>query len=88
MRPTVYMPLWQNPNSSMVIAIHGVGDVRAISSAAREVLRRMDSDLAPGEMQTMQERVEKSLWARRTYSWLFAVFAGIALLMAIAGTYV
>jgi len=36
---------------------------------------------------TMQARMERSLWVRRTYSWLFGVFAALALALAIAGIY-
>ncbi len=71
----------------MVLAIHGVGDVRALTATARDILRQMDADLAPEEMRTMEDRINRSLWTRRTYSWLFGVFAGIALVMAIAGIY-
>ncbi len=87
MRPAVFMPVAENPNSSMMIAIHGAGDTRALVATAREILRRIDPDLAPGRMWTMEERLQRSLWTRRTYSWLFGVFAGIALVMAIAGIY-
>ncbi len=87
MRPSVYLPVWQNSSASMVIAMHGAGDARALTATARDTLREMDPDLAPSQMRSMEERIQRSLWTRRTYSWLFAVFAGIALLMAIAGTY-
>ena len=32
-------------------------------------------------------RLDQSLWARRAYSWLFGVFAAIAILLAAAGVY-
>jgi putative ABC transport system permease protein len=35
----------------------------------------------------MSERLNQSLWARRAYSWLFASFAVIALVLAGAGVY-
>src|SRR5262249_20149052 len=35
----------------------------------------------------MSERVARSLWIRRAYSWLFAAFSGIATLLAAAGIY-
>src|ERR1051325_8587403 len=47
----------------------------------------MDPGLPMGEIRTMRERLERSLWARRTYSWLFGVFAGVALVLAVAGIY-
>ena len=53
----------------------------------RRRFRERDADLAPAQMRTMEDRINRSLWTRRTYSWLFGVFASIALVMAIAGIY-
>ena len=40
------------------------------------------------DVRTMTERLDRSLWARRAYSWLFAAFSrAIALLLAAAGIY-
>jgi predicted permease len=86
-RPEVYTPIRMQGNETMTLAIHGSGDVRGLTATARDILRQMDADLAPAEMRTMEERINRSLWTRRTYSWLFGVFAGIALVMAIAGIY-
>ena len=38
-------------------------------------------------VRTMSEQLNRSLWARRAYSWLFGAFSTIALLMAAAGLY-
>jgi hypothetical protein len=54
---------------------------------AREILRQMDPELPLYNVRTMTERLDRSLWARRAYSWLFASFAVIALLLAAAGVY-
>ena len=54
---------------------------------AREALRRMDPDLPMFDVRTMTERLDKSLWARRAYSWLFGAFAIIAVVLAAAGIY-
>ena len=47
----------------------------------------MDPDIPMYDVRTMTERLDRSLWARRAYSWLFAAFAAIALLLAAAGIY-
>jgi putative ABC transport system permease protein len=86
-RPAVYMPFRQRPQSSMTIAVHGSIDPRSLISTSREIVRQLDPDLALSDIRTMQERLERSLWARRTYSWLFGVFAGLALMLAVAGIY-
>src|SRR5262249_13080432 len=63
------------------------GDPAALVSAIRETTRQLDPDLPIYDVRTMSERVNRSLWTRRVYSWLFAVFAGIAVLLAAAGIY-
>jgi ABC-type antimicrobial peptide transport system permease subunit len=62
-------------------------DPAALTNAAREVLRRMDPDVAMARVTTMSQRLNDSIWLRRTYSWLIAVFAALALLLVISGLY-
>jgi ABC-type antimicrobial peptide transport system permease subunit len=38
-------------------------------------------------IRTMAERMDRSLWTRRAYSWLFAAFGAAAMLLAAAGIY-
>jgi putative ABC transport system permease protein len=39
------------------------------------------------EVRTMTEQLERSLWARRAYSWLFGVFSFLALILAVAAIF-
>jgi len=50
-------------------------------------VHQLDPDIAPTEIANHGTALERSLWTRRTYSWLFGVFAAIAFVMAIAGIY-
>jgi predicted permease len=86
-RPEVYMPFRQQPRNSMNVVLHSGVDAASLIAAAREVVRRADPDLALYQVMTMQARLERSLWVRRTYSWLFGVFAALALALAVAGIY-
>jgi predicted permease len=86
-RPEVYMPYRQQPRNSMNIVLHSSVDATSLIAVAREVVRRADPDLALYNVMTMQARLERSLWVRRTYSWLFGVFAALALALAVAGIY-
>lgn len=36
---------------------------------------------------TMTERLSTSMWLRRTYSWLVAAFAGLAVVLVVSGLY-
>ncbi len=87
MRPGVYVPLVQTPNRTMSVVIRTAGDPAAFTSTARALVREMDPDLAMYRVQTMEEALRKSLSQRALYSWLLAVFAGMALVLALGGTY-
>ena len=87
MRPSVFLPYRQMPTSAMSIALRTAIDPHALASAAREAQRQIDPDLAMFNIRTMTERLDRSLWSRRAYSWLFSAFAAIAILLAAAGVY-
>ncbi len=87
MRPGVYVPLVQVPSRTMTVAIRTAGDPAAIAAPARTLLREMDPDLALYRVETMEQSLRKSLTQRSLYSWLLGVFAGIALVLALGGTY-
>jgi predicted permease len=86
MKPGVFLSLRVNPVNWMNFVMRGSMDPQLLIPPAREILREMDSEIAMYEVRTMTERLDRSLWARRAYSWLFAAFAAIALLLA-AGIY-
>src|SRR5579871_4355851 len=87
MKPSVFLPLRSVPVNWMNLVLRGSIDPKLLIAPAREILRAMDPDIPMYEVRTMSERLDRSLWARRAYSWLFAAFAGIALLLAAAGIY-
>jgi putative ABC transport system permease protein len=86
-RPGVFIPFRQVPRKSMGIVIRGLMDPRGLAAPIRDLLRRMDPDVPMFEVTTMTEKLDRSLWARRAYSWLFGGFAAVALLLAVAGIY-
>ena len=87
MKPSVFLPLGGSPVNWMHIVLRGSIDPQLLIPPAREILRDLDADVPMYDVRTMTERLDRSLWARRAYSWLFAAFAGIALLLAAAGIY-
>jgi putative ABC transport system permease protein len=87
MRPGVFVPQRQIEWSSMSIVLRGAIDPHTLVAPAREILRRLDPDLPMYETRTMTEVLDRSLWARRAYSWLFGAFAVVALILAAAGIY-
>jgi predicted permease len=84
-RPQVFVPF--PPAPGMTIAIRSLTDAHTMVGPAREVIRQMDPDLPMFNVRTMAERLDRSLWVRRFYSWLFVAFAAVAMLLAAAGVY-
>jgi len=87
MRPALYLPSGSNPPHSMAAFVHTTGDPLALVAMIREALRSADPSLSIHGIQTMRDRVHQSLWVRRTYSWLIGVFAVVATVLAVGGTY-
>ena len=87
MRPGVYFPLTARPVDSLTVALKTVGDPESLVAGARAAVRELDPDLAVFQVRTMEQALRRSMTARATYSWLLAVFALLAVLLALGGTY-
>ena len=71
----------------MSFAVKTAGDPATLIPTARTIVRNMDPELPIYNARTMSERMMLSLTLRAAYSWMLAVFAGIALLLALGGSY-
>ena len=87
MRPGVYMPLTQFPSDTLAVAVRTKGDPAAFVPTARAAVRELDPELPLYQVRTMDEAMARSLAQRTLYSWLLGVFAAMALVMALGGTY-
>jgi putative ABC transport system permease protein len=87
MRPGVYFPLPTHPVGSLTVALKTSGEPSALAASARAAVRELDPDLALFQVRSMEEALSRSLAARATYSWLLAVLALLALVLALGGTY-
>jgi predicted permease len=84
-RPGVYIPV--PVLSGMTVVLRTAGDPAAIGTAARAALREIDPEVPAYDMRTMNERLALSRSLRAAYSWLLGVFAVMALLLALGGSY-
>ena len=87
MRPGVYFPITARPVDNLTVALKTAGDPESLVAGARAAVRELDSDLAVFQVRTMEQALRRSMTARATYSWLLAVFALLAVLLALGGTY-
>jgi predicted permease len=84
-RPGVYLPI--PVLSGMTLVLRTGGDPAAIGPAARAALREIDPEVPAYNMRTMDERLALSRSLRAAYSWMLGVFAIMALLLALGGSY-
>src|SRR4030095_2928468 len=63
------------------------GNPEAFTETARKFLQQVDPDLPLFRVKTMDEAVAESLRGRALYSWMLAIFAVMALILALGGTY-
>jgi len=87
MRPGVYFPISWPQRLDLAVTMRTTGKPEAFTETARKVLQQVDPDLPLFRVKTMDEAVAESLRGRALYSWMLAVFAVMALILALGGTY-
>jgi predicted permease len=86
-RPAVYEPAAQIPFGSMYFSARTEGDPASLISGVRAVIRDLDPELPLNGVGTVDDLVSTSLSQRRFAMLLMAVFAGLALVLAMVGIY-
>jgi len=84
----VYIPLSVMPKWPMMsYVVRTAGDPTSVVSAARAVIRELDSNLPIRNVQTMNDVLATAVAPARWSSTLLGVFAGVALVIAILGVF-
>jgi putative ABC transport system permease protein len=92
--PEIYMPhsqfrpFWRDSTlRGFTVVVRTHGDPAGAVAVVREHLRVLDPALPIASVITMRDVVDRSVAERRLHTTLLAVFAGIALVLAVVGTY-
>ena len=80
---SVYLPLAQSPSNDVALAVRGTIGATAVMGS----IHAIDPDLPVGRIRTMQEIMNESTGLERIAAQLVAVFAAVALALAVIGTY-
>ena len=89
-RPTMYFPIAQFPDPAGILrdwVVRTAGDPLAIASSVRRAIWDVDEDLAITRVRPMDEVRSLSIAAQRLNLLLFALFAALALVLAMVGIY-
>jgi putative ABC transport system permease protein len=85
--PTTYVVHTNAPAQPLTILVRSAGEPGTVTGAIRAALQSVDAALPMSRMRPLDEVIGASLTQRRFNVTLLAVFAGIALVLAIAGIY-
>lgn len=85
-KPFFYVPIRQSSTGQGLLLRTTLSPEAAMKALAAEV-RALDASLAPGELITMQEQVDRKTGAQRAAFTLLGVFGGLAVLLAAIGLY-
>ncbi len=85
--PEYYLPLAQQAQSDMILAVRGAQDPRNLASAIRREIQSIDPDQPIANVRTLENVTADSVAPRRMSMVLLGAFAGIALLLASVGIY-
>jgi len=85
-RPFFYVPVRQGALGGSLIIRTSLGPQTMLKILVREI-QTLDRNLAPGELITMQEQVDRTTSAQRVAVAFLCTFGGLALLLAAIGLY-
>ena len=80
----IYLPLAQNAQPGALL-IRTMNEPAAAMAALRRAIREVDPETAIPHLQTMEEARNSAVSSPRTLTSLFGLYAGLALVIAIAG---
>jgi predicted permease len=85
--PMAYWPIPKSTYRSMTFLIRAKGDANALAPAARDVIRSLDTQQPVADVRLLESFLGSSVAQRRFNTLLLAVFAVVALLLAVVGLY-
>jgi predicted permease len=85
--PTMYVPYRQARTVSAVMEVRTAGSPASVTGAVREAVRQVDSNLPLVDVSTQLEQVERRFQQERLFAQAYALFGGLAMLLAAIGLF-
>ena len=86
-RMAIYRPHAQRPARALYMAVRADADPESLRAAALDAVRGLDPDLPLHRVTPMPARVERAMADRRFAMTALVLFAGVAVALAVVGTY-
>ena len=86
-KPFFYVPLRQNFSAAAALQIRTPRAAAAIAPALVRELHALDGNVAPGELITMREQVDRTTASQRIAVTILVFFGGLSLVLAAVGLY-
>lgn len=85
--PAFFFPQSQVGRTNLVLLVRASGNLKRLEKPIRDIVGRLDPMQPLFDFQTMEERVAATWATHRLLTFLLAIFAGLALLLAAVGLY-
>jgi macrolide transport system ATP-binding/permease protein len=85
--PAYYVPLEQNYESGVALHVRAAGNALSLVPRIRDVVQRVDSQLALERPQLLRDVLDRSLGRQRMMATLVGLFGALALILAVLGLY-
>jgi predicted permease len=82
-----FFPMDQDASRAITFALKTAGDPAALTGSVRAALSALDRELPVFDVQTMEQRMDRSLMSRRSPVLLSLAFGGVALFLSAIGIY-
>jgi predicted permease len=85
-KPFFYVPMRQS-RSGATLFVRSTLPPATVGRLLRREIHALDANLAPGEVITMREQVDRMSWTERAAMTLLSIFGALALVLAAVGLY-
>jgi putative ABC transport system permease protein len=85
--PVIYCPLGQAQRTSLTLFLRSTMGSAVLEHSIRDAIASIDPSLPVFDARLMMDRVQESWGSQRLLTFLFSIFAGLALMLATIGLY-
>jgi putative ABC transport system permease protein len=85
--PVAFLPFRADPQRGVMLVVRTPGEAGPITALIREEMRAIEPDVPLVQIQTMNQLLAQQRWPFRVFGSMFAIFAGIALVLSAVGLY-